>query len=269
MDEATPPTRDGDGAPLAGIRRRIDAIDDELLRLLIARFEAVDAIRAAKQAPAGTGIVPVRPAREAVILRRLLAGAGEHLPARLIVRVWRAIVTEATARQGPVRVHASAGLHAEEALASGLRDHFCDLEQVCHEDAGAAVAALAAAPADVAVVAPDEPWHAALADAGSRAGVICALPVLAGHGPPPMLVIGRAPNEPTGDDETLVASRGGLPREFVPSPLWQVARRDGVVLTSLPGFLAESEVPLVGLKRNQALAMSVLGRYPSPIVSIS
>jgi hypothetical protein len=56
-----------------------------------------------------------------------------------------------------------------------------------------------------------------------------------------------------------------LPRDFAPQPLWQMKTGD-LQLTSLPGFLSEHNAPLVGLARsNGSLALSVLGRYPSPI----
>jgi hypothetical protein len=91
------------------------------------------------------------------------------------------------------------------------------------------------------------------------------LPFLATQALPRLLVFGHAEPEQTGADETLVLTDGQLPRDFAPQPLWQMKTGD-LQLTSLPGFLSEHNAPLVGLARsNGSLALSVLGRYPSPI----
>ena len=55
--------------------------------------------------------------------------------------------------------------------------------------------------------------------------------------------------EPTGADETLLVTDGQLPRDFAPAPLWQM-RIGGKHLASLPGFLSEHSVPLIGLVRS-------------------
>jgi hypothetical protein len=100
--------------------------------------------------------------------------------------------------------------------------------------------------------------------AGS-AQVIGVLPFLATQATPRLLIFGHAAAEPTGADETLVLTDGQLPRDFTPQPLWQRKLGD-LQLTSLPGFLSEHNTPLIGLARsNGSLALSVLGRYPSPI----
>ena len=98
-----------------------------------------------------------------------------------------------------------------------------------------------------------------------KAQVIAVLPSLKDGDVPKLLVIGQAPIEPTGDDETLVISEGKLPRDFSPQPLWQV-KIGSYRLSCLPGFLLEHEGPLVGLMRsNTSLGLKVAGRYSSAI----
>ena len=95
--------------------------------------------------------------------------------------------------------------------------------------------------------------------------LIGVLPFLATTAMPRLLIFGHAAPEQTGADETLVLTDGQLPRDFTPQPLWQMKAGD-LQLTSLPGFHSEHNAPLVGLTRsNGSLALSVLGRYPSPI----
>ena len=101
--------------------------------------------------------------------------------------------------------------------------------------------------------------------AGATSEAFEALPSLSDGGPPRVLLFAVPRSEPTGADETLVATSGQLPRDFVPGPLWTL-ESGGRRLTSLPGFLLEEQVPLVGLKSSNApLALMVIGRYPSPI----
>lgn len=260
-NEPSPAAADG---RLGDVRRQIDAVDDRLLQALAERFDIIEEVRRAKQAGGGA-VMAMRPAREAAVLRRLLAVNDGRLPARLIVRVWRAIMAEATACQDPICVHVSAATAGDAHACSLIRDHFADIAMRAHDDAAAAIAALEEAPGDVVVVALGEEWVDSLSRPGSRVRVIASLPVLSTSATPTLLILGRAPGEPSGDDETLVATSGGLPRDFAPKPLWQAHGAGGVVLTSIPGFLTVEETPLVGLKRNAGLALAVLGRYPSAI----
>lgn len=79
---------------LPALRAEIDRIDDALLQLLGARMKASAAMASAKP---GEGL-PLRPARETEILRRLIAAAPESVTADVIVDVWRAMMA-ASARQ--------------------------------------------------------------------------------------------------------------------------------------------------------------------------
>ena len=111
-------TAQGDSS-LKELRRRIDEIDTAIHELLMQRTEVTQRIGAAK----GAKSVYMRPGREAVVLRRLIARHRGDLPRALIVRIWREIFAAVTALQGPfaVAVYAPEGSFGYRNLA---RDHF-------------------------------------------------------------------------------------------------------------------------------------------------
>jgi hypothetical protein len=206
----------------------------------------------------------MRPGREALILRRLI-GRGQ-VPADLCFRIWRALISAATLKQAPVRIHGSAAFFASATAQTLLREYFGPSAFADHPGEAVAFQALSENPGDLAAVAIDGPWARAWMEGhGGSTQVICVLPFLTTSAIPRLLIFGHAAAEQTGADETLVLSDGQLPCDFAPHPLWQM-KTDDLQLTSLPGFLSEHNAPLVGLARsNGSLALSILGRYPSPI----
>ncbi|MHA1153743.1 MAG: chorismate mutase [Alphaproteobacteria bacterium] len=104
---------------LSDLRHRIDEIDTAIHDLLMQRTEITQRVGAVK----GANSVFMRPGREAVVLRRLIAGHRGDLPRALIVRIWREIFAAVTALQGPfaVAVYAPEGSFGYRNLA---RDHF-------------------------------------------------------------------------------------------------------------------------------------------------
>jgi hypothetical protein len=203
------------------------------------------------------------PADDAERLRRLLAAGAGRLPGPLLLRAF-ALLKAAGAAGRPRRpLLASRSILGDGSLAALLGEALPDFAAESAGDDGAAVGRLADDPRALAAVTPAGPWLEPLTAAGGLR-VVAALPWAAAGGVPPILVIGRLAARPTGQDETLVASRGGLPRAFAPGPLWEIAGPDWH-LTALPGFLSAESMPLIGLKRsNDSLALRVLGRYPSP-----
>lgn len=251
---------------LADIRREIDRIDDGILDLIARRFDVVKRVRAHKAGTGSLATSPIRPGREAQILRRLIERAGEQVPADLCFRIWRALISTASLKQAPIRIHGSAAFFASAASQVCLREYFGPTAFADHASEAAAFQALAANPGDLAAVAIDGSWAKAwLEGHAGQAQVIGVLPFIATSAMPRLLIFGHADPEQTGTDETLVLTDGQLPRDFALQPLWQV-KTGALQLTSLPGFLSDHNAPLVGLSRsNGSLALSVLGRYPSPI----
>jgi chorismate mutase/prephenate dehydratase len=251
---------------LDDIRREIDRIDDDILKLIAARLDVVERVKAHKAQTASLTASPIRPGREAQILRRLINEAKGAVPADLCFRIWRALIAAATLKQAPIRIHGSAGFFASATAQTLLREYFGAIAFADHPGEAIAFQALADNPGDLAAVALDGPWAKAwLEGHAGHAQVISVLPFLTTSPIPRLLVFGHAASEPTGADETLVLTDGQLPRDFAPQPLWQM-KTGSLRLTSLPGFLTEHNAPLVGLGRsNGSLALQVLGRYPSPV----
>ncbi|MGE0006378.1 MAG: chorismate mutase [Parvibaculaceae bacterium] len=251
---------------LGDIRREIDRIDEDILQLIAARLDVVDRVRAYKARTSGAAASPIRPDREAEILRRLIDKGRGRVPADLCFRIWRALISAATLKQAPVRIHGSAAVFASGAAQTLLREYFGPSALAGHRADAGAFEALAGNPGDLAAVAVDGPWAKAWMEGhAGPARVIGVLPFLAAKATPRLLIFGHVAPEQTGADETLVLTDGQLPRDFAPQPLWQVKTGE-MQLAGLPGFLSEHSMPLVGLARsNGSLALSVLGRYPSPI----
>ena len=220
---------------LGQVRREIDEIDDRLLALLDERFAAVARVRAAKQAEDGPGRAAFRPAREAQVLRRLLAQRGQHLPASLLVRLWRSIMGSATQAQDGLTVHASKALLSDVAASALLNTQFGGIAACLN----CAAAIDRAHVAGLAAVSLAEPFAASL----GRLHVIGTL----GEEKPLVLLVG-SPSlaEPSGDDETLV-----LADKAPANAHWAEAG-----LAGIPGFLEPDATPA---------GTVFLGRYPRPL----
>lgn len=252
---------------LDSVRQDIDSIDDQLVDLIVQRFEVTAHVRGLKQQSASTWASPLRPAREAAILRRLLTRTkGSALNPDLMVRLWRNILNQSTQNQSPITLHVSKHLNHNMAHRLRLRDYFGAMPVEEYRDEAQALLQIDSAPGDLCVVETDQPWTEAFAaGAAGKAQVIACLPVLKEDDIPKLLVIGHAPIEASGQDETLVITNGKLPRDFVPQPIWQV-KIGNHRLSCLPGYLLEHEGPLVGLTRsNASLGLKVTGRYASAI----
>jgi len=259
-------TAQGGDFLLDGIRQEIDGIDDGIVELLIRRLAAAQRVRASKTVSGSLASSPIRPAREALILRRLIAAAAKEVPADLLVRLWRVIFSSSTMAQAPVTVHISRALESRSDLRIAVAEHFAAMPVECHDHEAATVAALASAPGDLSVVEPQSPWvEAYIRGLGGRAHIIGVIPVLRTSEQPTLLILGHTMAQPTGDDETLILSQGGLPREIMPAPRWTV-RNGNHVLSCLPGFFGESDgLVTVLMRSNPALGLRIAGNYPSPI----
>lgn len=83
------------------LRREIDQIDDDIHDLLMRRTAVVEQIRGTK---GGDSTAYLRPAREALILRRLIKRHRGSFPKPALVRIWREIMAALVCLQGPLRV---------------------------------------------------------------------------------------------------------------------------------------------------------------------
>ncbi len=240
---------------LEDIRRDIDAIDDGLLDLMIRRLTATARVRSSKSIGGSLHASPFRPAREAQMLRRLLAAGKGLIEPHLVVRLWRVILSSSIQEQAPVRLHVELGLAEDIETRAGLAEHFCGFKIESHASLAAALAALSGSPGDLAIVKTDSAWADVLT-VGS--GVIGTLPVLKAGGMPRLLIVGHGEPVPSGDDETLLLSSTPLPSTGAPPPRWR-SRSGAWHVTCLAGFEARPQ------HTESSLSYRVAGRFPAPI----
>ncbi len=200
---------------LEDLRSEIDRVDDALHDLLIRRAELSHAIAKVKQPAAdgaGSLIPALRPAREAAILRRLLARHTGDLPARVLVRIWREIIGASLRVQSKFHLHVY-GAEGQTAYADLAHAHFGSLTPVrTHTRPSLVVHACAEEPNSLGIVPlpeieePGPAWWAQLAPAGEKGPrVVAKLPfVVDGEDVLQAYAIGAIEQEPSGDDTTLL-----------------------------------------------------------------
>jgi chorismate mutase/prephenate dehydratase len=105
---------------LADLRRRIDELDDALHDVLIERAAVVESVARLKQRDATP---PLRPGREAQIIRRLLARHRGAFPKPTLVRLWRELLAGTIAIQVELKLAVHAADNAAE-LWDLARDHY-------------------------------------------------------------------------------------------------------------------------------------------------
>lgn len=248
----------GPDTSLADIRGEIDAIDDGIVDLLMRRAAAQRKVKARKASDGTLAVSPVRPAREAEILRRIVKRGGGELNPELLVRLWRGILVASTLSQAPVNVHVARHTLNADATAGVLAAHFGPMPLLARNSEEDSVKAIAAAPGDLCVVETEGPWaNAFLEGHNGRARVLGVLPVLKRGNVPPLLLIGHAEAEPTGDDCTLVVTRGA-----VSTGIWSSAAGDATAVC-LKGFLGAAEVAEAGYAPSRACL--VAGHFPAQI----
>lgn len=240
---------------LDALRREIDAVDDAMHDLLIKRATLSEAVGALK----GDNASVFRPAREAVIARRLLARHRGALPPEVVVQVWREIIAASIRLQAPFRV----AVYAPNGKGHGLdlaREHFGVLTPLLPSGStatvlnaiaeGEAQAGLLPLPEDV----PNEPWWRGLGKNNPGALFILArLPFVVTQTEPSALIVAKQSFEPTGADRGYIVvetnreiSRARLSRAIgdaglkplgFPAEVTETGRReDGTI------YLVETEV---------------------------
>lgn len=245
--------------PLEDLRRAIDAVDDGLLDLVMRRGELVAEVGHGKS----TADAPIyRPAREAQIMRRLLARPNDSDDKDRILRIWRAIMAASYERQGGLRVVADPVLEWETAV------HFSPRARPAVMSPAEALAKVLGGGADLAVVRAPTPfggadWVAPLIAArqsGAPVFVLGRLPFFAVPRAEAIegLVVGRGIVDPSGDDVTLTAA----PASATPAGGVNVCFESGVKGLSL---FAHAEYLRPDDPRLAAAGAVWLGAYPRPL----
>jgi chorismate mutase len=251
------------------VRRRIDAIDAELLRLVVERASLAHVVKAAKEAAGDGGKFGLRPGREAMLLRRLLAGPRNGASPGLIVRIWRELIGDSLATQGPFHLSVWGGRDAARAV-EVARLRFGVAPALRHvarpEDALAGARTLGGVA--VCALAPDNAWWGRLL-AEPKLKVFAALPCLAAWGPMAALAVAEVEVEPTGADNTFWVTDAPGPAGAVEDAL----SRDGVAATllvetgglklfTLAGFYQADDPRLA---RAPGKLSGVIGAAPAPL----
>ena len=292
-----PPAPEHWRGDLAALRGELDRIDDALHDLLLRRAGIVAQVAATK--PNGTS--PLRPGREAAIIRRLLARHSGPLPAQAVVRIWREMLAATTAMQGPFSI-AVCEPGPGGGFVQAAREQFGALTPLrAHGSAAQAIADVSAGRTAVAVLPlpnDTEPlrdawWTWLLHTDSPRIHIVGRLPFWSrraeGAADAPAFVVAGVAPDPSGRDRSLIGleldrdvSRARLATALaaaafeldasVPGgaiPGGVILRRDpdapvALALVEVTGYVADDDPRLARL----AAALRppvVLGAYAVPI----
>ena len=288
--------------PLDALREEIDEIDDTIHDLLKRRVTLANRISKAKR-DAGVAGALLRPAREAAILRRLMARHDGPFPFPVVVRIWSEIMSATLFAEGnfAVSVFTVEAPSEENRFNDLARAHFGAetlLLQAQTESGvlravrdGRASVGVLPVPADAMsgdVGVSAEPWWLTLAASDeSRPMIVSRLPWLAGGrhpaGATSALVVTMAPPAPSGDDVSYVAvessdtisrdrirtALAGTGIEMTGSVVWH--DENGAPgrwqLIETAGFVDEEDARLSRFARqlgDDIGRIAVLGSYPRP-----
>lgn len=269
---------------LDDLRQEIDGIDDALLDLIQRRTRVVQRIAEVKDRT----IPPIRPAREAMILRRVIAQADGTLPKAALARIWREMVSALTRLQAPVAVAVFAP-EERRGLWDLARDHFGSTTPMAAVTSPLAVLRAVGDGTATAGVVPfpedgdADPWwrFASTAEESKLPQVIARLP-FCGRGnvrseDGDALVLAMIATDPTGDDHFLIRfefagelSRSRLREEFESvglAPVHCASHKSANRPTTLHHLVVVSEFLLPGDPRLAAVAQR-LGLPPAHLVPI-
>jgi chorismate mutase len=277
------------------LRAKIDQIDDALHDLLILRAEVTRQVARAKKGTAERSdhatLAAMRPAREAQILRRLLARHRGELPRPLVVRLWREIMAASLQAQAKFELHVYAGENQRDFVDLATA-YFGSLTPVrTHVRAALVVHACSETPTALGVVPasiaePALPWWSQLAPPGQPGPRILArLPFLLNGDPDQVFAyaIGAVEQEESGDDTTLLRleTARSVPRAVLSGMLKsagfdaeQIATgrsaeksTKGLMLLAAKGFVSGRDARLEQIRReNDVIArIDPVGGYANPI----
>jgi chorismate mutase/prephenate dehydratase len=273
------------------LRREIDRIDDSLHDLIMARIEIVHQVGATKKAQ---GSVVLRPAREAEILRRLVARHQGKFPKVALVRIWRELMGATVGLQGPFSLAVTMPETGSNLMELARDQYGTAVPATGYRTPGQVVRAVADGSATVGIVPPPEDekeggsrtdawWLALMADTPDLPRIIARLPFA---NPDPgrnqeALAIAKLSHDSTGFDRTWLGletepdvSRARLKTilgaaGLEPSLFAATHRSEGrwMHLVEVIGYAAADDPRVARLdeKRNQVLRACVLGGHAVPL----
>lgn len=267
MDDTQPP-----GDPLESIRVEIDRLDDNILALVAERLRLGDRMATAKAPMPG---LPIRPGREAAMLRRLIANAQAPIERELVVELWRTLIAANLRRQRVIDVYVGGGRGDPTRLFDVARRHFGARTRIQHVGEPQAALQKAVEKPDECVAVTPWPtapgvgsWWPALSESRfSKLHLIAGLPAVGAAGDDPeACVFATANTEEAGGDISLLLAFD--PHHRVQRALKEVgltgremARSEPRVVLRVEGFVAVND-PRIGVMLSQGLdGVRVVGSY--------
>lgn len=254
---------------LDSLREEIDRIDGSIHDLLMARAAVVRQVGRTKGA---TDAPVVRPAREAMILRRIMKAHKGAFPTISLIRIWREIISASVSLQGKYSV----SVPADDGRAYGIaRSHFGDIAPLSETKRpleGAMTGRTSAVLLPLPIDGEAGPWWPVLARRRTRGeglAVLWRLPFV-DDGGPSYLVVGQGVTGDSGADRTLIAvetesfAGDDIIAALGIDPIRRIAQARGLWLLEAQCYVAPDDVrlatPIDGVKN-----LYWLGAYPTPI----
>ncbi len=286
-EHTMPQANDKYKTSLDTLRDEIDAIDRELVELLLKRSEIVAQVGELKKSEKITGSY-IRARREAVMLRNIISKFdGTRFPRAAAAAIWRTIIGASTAMESPLNLSVLTSERDSTPHFLG-REYFGNfIPCVLHSDASDVLADIARNPHTIGIVprtagSTSPCWWEALAEikGDDKPLVFAYLPFIRGRHDltsiNPSLAIGRVEINPTGDEHTLFMMRTvkPMPPEAISAEISQMLEELGLsaawiehspsarsALISIAGFLANDG------RLSHLAQLTYLGAYATPYSS--
>lgn len=248
------------------IRAEIDRIDRAVHDLLMQRVEVVRKVGKVK----GTSAPKWRPAREAALIRRLVARHKGEMPVRVLVRIWREMIVG-----GSLALQELVSVAVVDRCWDLARDHFgagvpfkrCSAARIVRDVAGGK------ATIGVLPLGGQGGWWKGLPKSTEAPRIVAKLPFVGGAGD--AVAIARVAFEPSGSDRSLlvVESRPKLGRAAVIAALREagfsarmLAEEGSSALVETDGFVGEDDARLAALREVPRLSrVTQIGGYALPL----
>ncbi|MCE2493556.1 MAG: chorismate mutase [Alphaproteobacteria bacterium] len=282
---------------LAALRREIDRIDTSIHDLLMRRSELVGRVDAVKKRGSSfpTGM---RPGREAKVLRRLILRHRGALPAVVVARVWRELISAFTRLQGQLTVAVCAP-EMSVGYWDLARSHFGSTTPMSlHRSPFVVMREVVRGEATVGVLPmpesdDEDPWWPLLAaETDNTLKIISRLPFVEDKSSRfedlVALVVSKIPQDNTEDDRTLIviAANAPISRASINELLRSAAligrsvtaldrredRPEWLHLVEVEGYLADDDPKIVALieeGQGRIRRIVAIGGFANPIRTLS